>query len=242
MLGAGVEVYGIMWRALSDFYTSKEWRELRQQLINERTNSKDGILYDEYSGSPLLNSYDIIAHHKQEITLQNVNDFSISLNPENIMLVSHKSHNIIHSRFGYSQGRKVYYVYGAPCSGKSSWVNDVKGNSDLIIDIDLIWQALTGGRKYHKPPAIKANVFTVYNDLIDQVKTRQGKWQRAYIIACGAHKGQRERLINELGAEPIYINVDQETCVQRLHEDAERAEYREQWAEYIAEWFATYQE
>ena len=35
---------------------------------------------------------EVIAHHKTKLTLQNVNDYSISLNPENIMLVSLNSH------------------------------------------------------------------------------------------------------------------------------------------------------
>ena len=161
----------MMWRSLSDFYTSKEWRMFREALIQERTNKDDGILYDEYNGKPLLKKYDIIAHHKQELTVQNVNDVSISLNPDNIMLISMKSHNELHNRFGYKQGRKVYYVYGAPCSGKSSYVDSVKGNSDLIVDIDLIWQAITGGRKYFKPNALKACAFQLHNDLLDIVKT-----------------------------------------------------------------------
>lgn len=231
-----------MFRTLAEFYTSKEWRAFRQQLIHERTNKADGILYDEYSGKPLLKKFDIIAHHKQQLTLQNVNDFSISLNPENIMLVSMASHNEIHKRFGYAQGRKVYLVYGAPCSGKSSWVNSVKGNSDLIIDIDLVWQAITGGRKYFKPDALKACAFQIHASLLDMAKTRQGKWERAYIITGGAHKGQRERQLQELGAEPIFIDTDKETCLQRLQSDTERAEIRDQWAEYIADWFKAYQE
>ena len=230
-----------MWRTLSDFYTSTEWRALRSQLIHDRTGA-DGILYDEHSGEPLLRSYDIIAHHKKEITLQNVNDYAISLNPENIMLVSHRSHNEIHGRFGYQKGRKVYYIYGAPCSGKSTWVQHVKGNSDLIADIDLIWQAITGGDKYRKPDALKACAFELYNSLLDMAKTRQGKWSRAYIIAGGAHKGQRERAIRELGAEPIYIDTDKETCLQRLHSDQERQAVTEEWESYINNWFNTYQE
>lgn len=230
-----------MWRTLADFYTSKEWRQLRAQLIHERTKA-DGILYDEHSGEPLLKSYDIIGHHKRELTLQNVNDYSISLNPENIMLVSHRSHNEIHARFGYLQGRKVYLVYGAPCSGKRSYVERVRGNSDLVVDIDRIWQAITGGAMYEKPDALKACAFQLYNTLLDMVKTRQGKWARAYVITGGAHKGQRERTIKDLGAEPIFIDTDQETCLQRLHSDTERAAVADKWAEYIAEWFKIYQE
>lgn len=230
-----------MWRTLAEFYTSKEWRELRAQLIHDRTKP-DGILYDEYSGEPLLKSYDIIAHHKKELTLQNVNDYAISLNPENIMLVSHRSHNEIHARFGYLQGRKVYLVYGAPCSGKSSYVERVKGNSDIVVDIDLIWQSITGGRKYHKPDALKANAFGLYNALLDMVKTRQGKWARAYVIAGAAHKGQRERTIRDLGAEPIFIDTPEEICMERLHSDPERQAVTAEWEQYITEWFKIYQE
>ena len=231
-----------MWRTLAEFYTSKEWRGLREMLIHERTNKADGILYDEHNGEPLLRSYDIIAHHKQELTLQNVNDYSISLNPENIMLVSHRSHNEIHSRFGYEQGRKVYFVYGAPCSGKSTWVQQIKGNSDIVADIDLIWQAITGGSRYQKPDALKANAFQLYNAVLDMVKTRQGKWARAYVIAGGAHKGQRERTIKDLGAEPIFIDTDKETCLQRLRSDQERQAVATQWEKYIDDWFTIYQE
>ena len=74
-------------------------------LIHQRTKP-DGVLYDELNGQPLIKAYDIIAHHKQQLTVQNVNDYSISLNPDNIMLVSMRSHNEIHKRFGYAQGRK----------------------------------------------------------------------------------------------------------------------------------------
>ena len=222
---------------LIQFYLSKEWRDLRFQLIMERTNPKDGILYDEYNGQPLLNSYDIVAHHIIPITLQNVNDFSISLNPKNIMLVSHKSHNEIHARFGFMALKKVYYVWGAPCSGKNTFVQNSKGNSDLIVDIDLIWQAVTGGQLYEKPDALKAAVFAMRDSLLDIVKTRSGNWERAWIIEGGARKGERERRINTLGAEPIFIQATKEQCLQRLASDPKRTAYIEQWSNYIDKWF-----
>ena len=229
-----------MFKSLFDFYNSQLWRDFRRQLIADRTDPADGFVRDELTGQPILKEWDIIAHHKQELTIQNVNDFSISLNPENIMLVSMQSHNEIHKRFGYAQGRKVYYVYGAPCSGKSSWVNANKGNSDLIIDIDLIWQAVTGGRKYFKPDALKLCVFQIHKDMLDMAKTRLGRWERAFIVTGGAHKGQRERQLAELGAEAIFIDTDKETCKQNLFYDTERDQ--KLWSKYIDDWFAIYQE
>ena len=63
-----------MFTSLSQFYSSDEWRQLRKRLIAERTNPNDGILYCQHSGKPLLNSYDIVAHHIKPLTMQNVND------------------------------------------------------------------------------------------------------------------------------------------------------------------------
>ena len=231
-----------MWATLSAFYNSDEWRKFRAGLIATRTNAADGILYCEFSGVPLLNSYDIVAHHKTPLTMQNVNDYSVSLNPSNIMLVSQKAHNEIHARFGYCAQRKVYYVYGAPCSGKTTFVNSVKGNSDIVVDMDNIWQCITGGARYEKPNALKANAFMLRDCLYDSIKTRAGKWERAYIIAGGAVKGIREREIAAFGAEAIFIDTDKETCLKRLATDEKRTQAQKtEWQKYITQWFNDYQ-
>lgn len=229
-----------MFNSLSQFYNSGIWRDFRAQLIAQRINKADGVLYSEYSGQPLIKAYDIVLHHKTPLTMQNVNDYAISLNPENILIVSQKEHNEIHNRFGYLAQRKVYYVYGSPCSGKNTFVNEIKGNSDFIVDIDLIWQCITGSDLYRKPKALNENAFTMRNMLFDMVKTRAGKWERAFVITGGAVKGERERQIELLGAEPIFIDTDKETCLKRLANDKNR-DYNE-WSKYINAWWADYQE
>ena len=209
-------------------------------LITERTNKDDGILYCQHSGKPLLNSFDIVAHHIQPLTLQNVNDYAISLNPANILLVSQQAHNELHARFGYCTQRKVYIVHGAPCSGKSSFVNSIKGNSDLIVDIDNIWEALTG-KRYYKPAALKANVFAMRDALLETVKTRAGKWERCFIIEGLPYKAERERRSVLYGAELIHIDTDEQTCLQRLQADESRSEYAGEWRNYIQDYFQKYQ-
>ena len=235
-----------MFLSLSEFYNSTEWKTFRALMIEQRRNKDDGLVYCEYSGEPLINAYNIIAHHKIPLTMQNVNDYSISLNPENIMLVSHKSHNIIHSRFGNCTDRKVYYIYGAPCSGKTSYVNSVKGNSDIVCDIDNIWQCITGGERYEKPNALKQNMFEVRKCIFDMIRNRYprvGGWERAYIIEGGAVKRPREERIKELGAEAIFIDTDKETCLRRLANDTSRTQAQKaEWQKYIEKWFNEYQE
>lgn len=226
--------------SLAQFYNSDVWRALRLQLMNER--AVNGVLYDEWNGQPLTKSYDVIAHHIQPVTLSNVNDFSISLNPKNIMLVSHRSHNEIHARYGFSNLKKVYYIYGAPCSGKTSFVQNVKGNSDFIIDIDLIWQCVTGGELYEKPDALKGVVFAVRDSMLEKAKTRAGNWERCYIIEGGAIKSERERRIAAIGCEPIFIDTSKADCINNLMRDNKRNGVRDQWLQYINTWFDKYTE
>lgn len=231
-----------MFNSLEEFYRSSLWRQTRAKIINDRQNA-DGVVICEYSGVPLVNSYDIVAHHKTPLTRENVNDYSISLNPANIMLVSHKAHNEIHQRFGHSTGRKVYYVYGAPCSGKTTFVNNIKGNSDIVLDKDNIWQCITGGARYDKPDALRQCMFEVDRCIYNMIKSRFGRWERAFVIDGGAAKTPRNNRISDLGAEPIHISTDKETCLKRLENDKTRTKaQRDEWRAYIEKWFAEYQD
>ena len=224
-----------MFTSLSQFYSSDKWRRLRETLIAERTSAADGILYCQHSGKPLLHSYDIVAHHIKPLTMQNVNDYSISLNPDNILLVSQQAHNEIHARFGYCTQRKVYIVHGAPCSGKTSFVNSIKGNSDLVVDIDNLWEAVTG-KRYYKPNALKANVFAMRDALLDTVKTRAGNWERCYVLSASPHKREIDRMRENLGAELIEIDTGKEICLQRLYESPNGRDVSA-WAGFIENYF-----
>ena len=229
-----------MFTSLAQFYNSDQWRKFRAGLIAERTT--EAGLFCEHSGKQLVNAYDIVAHHKQPLTMQNVNDFNISLNPANVMIVSQAAHNEIHARFGFVAQRKVYLVYGAPCSGKTTFVNSIKGNSDLVIDMDNIWQCITGGARYEKPDALKINAFGVRDCLLDMVKTRAGKWEKAYIIAGAARASERARYIDRYGAELIHINTSKEDCIKRLYSDCNRPQTSfKAWVEFINQYFADYQ-
>lgn len=231
-----------MFTSLPQFYNSDLWRKFRMSLILERT-SDDGVLYCEHSGKPLLHNYDIVAHHKTPLTMANVNDFNISLNPDNILIVSQTAHNEIHGRFGYLAERKVYYVYGAPCAGKTTFVRGIKGNSDIVVDMDSIWQCITGGERYEKPNALKQNAFIIRDTLTDMVRTRAGKWERAFVIEGGARRSARERQIALLGAEPIYIDTDKKTCLERLASDENRtAAQKTEWTKYINDWFEDFED
>lgn len=217
-----------MFNSLKDFYRSKEWQEFREVVIGQRIE-EDGAVHDEVTGKPIIKKYDIVLHHKEELTEQNVNDRNISLNPDNIMIISHETHNKLHKRFGYSGLRKVFIVYGSPCAGKSTWVNKVAGYGDIIMDMDSIWECITNSDKYHKPDALKRNVFAIRDVILEQIMMRVGNWSQAFVIGGYPNKMDRERLADKLGAELIHIDTDKETCLSRAKND--------EWRGFIQKYF-----
>ena len=174
-----------------------------------------------------------------------MNDAYVSLNPYNIVILCHDCHNKRHQRFGYGYGNRktkwdkgVYLVYGAPFSGKKTFVLEHMQPGDLVIELDLLYQALSLQELYVNPSEVKANVFAVRNLLLDQVKMRYGKYQRAWVIGGYADRATRERLANDLGAEVILIEATRSECYQRLNDcQDERANRKREFKHYIDQWF-----
>lgn len=223
--------------SLYNFYRSKEWQSLLKVLKLERL-TESGELVCEYCGKPIVNKYDCIGHHKIYLTEENYTDVNISLNPDNIQLVHHRCHNRIHDKLGYSK-REVYIVYGAPLAGKSSWVKEVSEPGDLIVDMDSLWEAVSGQPRYVKPNRLKGVVFSLRNSLLESIRYRRGKWNNAYIIGGYPYQAERQRLIDSLGAREVFIDTSKEECINRLAA-CEDGRDKVEWSKYIDDWFKLY--
>lgn len=201
-------------------------------LRNER--AKNGVVYCEECGQPILRAYDCIAHHVTELTEENADDAAVALNPDNIRLVHFKCHNSIHRRFGYKPAKHVYLVYGAPCSGKSAYVADNAEPSDLICDIDRLWQALRADccGDFDKPEKLRGTVFSMRDQLLDIIRTRYGKWENAFIVGGYPLCGERERLTDRLGIDKvIFIDTPEEVCLSRAELKSDV------WSGFVRDWF-----
>ena len=227
------------------FYKSKQWEAFRKVIIDQRTD-QNGYVHCCSCGKPILKPYDLIIHHKQELSEANVNDAMVALNPDNVECICFRCHNRIHERFGFnktSTGRnvkkQVYIVYGSPCSGKSTWVHEVADPEDLIVDLDSIWQMISINNRYEKPGALKSVVFQIRDSLYDIIKYRSGKWHNAYAITGGALKGDRDRLQQRIGADDlIFIDTPKDECLKRAKLRGGQAD---DWITYIADWFEKFQ-
>ena len=222
-----------MWYSLSDFYRSKEWSDLRKIIVAERL--ENGQTVCQHCGKPIYKPYDLILHHKEPLTLENVNDLSVSLNKDNLMIVHQTCHNEIHNRWG-RYTRHIYLVYGAPLSGKSAWVDALATKDDLVVDTDSIRGAITGGKPWDRSNRINDNLFPVRNFLMEMIQRRQGKWVNAFIVGTFPFTGERERLCKNLGAEPVLIESTLDECLARLQALSD-ARDKKLWEKYIREWF-----
>lgn len=225
-------------QTLATFYKSKEWLALMDVIRASRLNN-DGQVICSYCRKPIVKRYDMIGHHKEHLTEENVNDATVSLNTDNIELVHHRCHNFIHNKGLQFGARKVYIVYGAPLSGKTSYVERVKNDNDLVLDIDRLYESITLRSNYFKPKQLSAVVFAMRDTILDCIKYRRGFWNNAYIIGGYPYKAERERLANELSAEYVFIDETQEECLKRL-KDNPNGRDEDRWKNFICEWFARY--
>ena len=215
----------------TQFYNGTDWANCKAQVTQERL--RDGALYCEHCGKIIVKSFNpnaknnngaIVYHHKIYLNNSNVNDASISINPANIAVLHWQCHNEVHNRFnGVSAKveRKVYIIVGASCSGKSTFVRERVQEGDIVLDIDDIWQAISGQPRYVKPNSLKQVVFNLRNQIKEQIKIGAGTWRNAYIIESKLYtpkdrKDEAEKY-KQHNVEVIIMEASREECLNRLY-------------------------
>lgn len=227
---------------LQNFYASKAWRVFRAAFILDSMNqSPDKGLHCRDCNRIIANEKEAEIDHIIELTPENVKDACISLNPENTRILCHDCHNKRHKRFGHNK-KKVYVVFGCPCSGKTTYVKRYKERNDIIVCIDSIYAALSGVHDHNNPDSLFSNVMAVYNGLLDQVKTRYGKWSTAWVIGGFPDKYKREKIVNDLGAELIFCECSKEEALSRVFMDEHRRHIAAEYTGYIEKWFDSFTE
>lgn len=220
------------------FYCRKDYLDLAQacKIKSGGVCAKCGGVFDISELRP---------HHKVELTLDNIDDVNVTLNPDNIEVLCHDCHNAAHKRFGYAVGAKhVYLVYGSPCAGKTTYVNSVATRNDLIVDLDKIHRAICICGLYDKPDATKRVAFNVRDYLLDEVRTAtpRRKWQDAYIIGTYPDRIDRDMFVQDCGAELVHIDTSKEECIKRAYQDIERSSIRDAVIGWINAYWERYRE
>lgn len=204
----------------------------KQQVMQDRMKA-DGSLVCEHCGQIIVKGFNpkannnagaVVFHHKIFLNNYNVNDASVAINPDNIMIMHWACHNAVHERFGFSGGnnkpeKKIYLITGASCSGKTTFCRERLQENDIILDIDDIWQTISGQARYIKPVALKPIVFGVREEIKQLISRGAGTWRNAYIIESLPSMVDRRREVERYKAhnvEVITMDATKEECMQRL--------------------------
>ena len=235
----------------AQFYRSNEWAACKAQVLQQRVRS-DGAVYCEHCGGLIVKGFNpnannnagaIVFHHKIYLTNYNVNDAAISINPDNIAILHWNCHNEIHNRFqGGQPEKKVYLITGAPLSGKTTFARERIQPNDLILDIDDIWQTISGQPRYTKPNSLKSLVFAVREEIKGLISRGAGTWRNAFIIEALPVKMDRQREVDRYKAhnvEVITMATTKEECLRRLYENPNGRDIKA-YEGYIKEYFVRY--
>lgn len=237
------------------FYNSKAWRACKTQVMEQRRLANGAIvcadcgkeLLKSFNPSAKNNKHAIVFHHEIELNNFNCNDASISLNPDLITILCWTDHNKRHNRFnGVAAAieRKVYIITGAPCSGKTTFARERMQAGDIILDIDDIWETISGQPRYTKPNALKSIVFNLRLALKEQIAKGAGSWRNAYIIESLPIATDRKREAERYKAhncEIITMDTDRTECLNRLYAMPNGRDIKA-YEEYINAYFEDYTE
>ena len=133
-------------------------------------------------------------------------------------------------------------VYGAPCSGKSSYVKEHKGSSDVLFDYDRIFCAMTYSTEHTKSERGFAHRFVMdcRSAFVNTAKTGEHGAENVWLIISNLNDRTRKWL-EPLSPEYIFMDVTEEECLARLEKDDTRPD-KEHQAQAIKKWFKEHTE
>ena len=107
---------------------------------------------------------------------------------------------------------KIKIIVGPPCAGKSTYVVENKGSSDVVVDYDKIAMALGSSESHNAPKPISYVASKARFASIDAVL--EGVSADSWIIHTSPNQQMIDRY-EEAGASFYLLDTDLETCLER---------------------------
>lgn len=128
---------------------------------------------------------------------------------------------------------KTTLVWGPPCAGKNTYVEQHKTHGDLVVDFDAVITALGGAGSHDQPEELRPFAFDCVDAVMKRLASGDHIVGRAWVIQSAPTRADRRPF---RGCDLVGLVPDQETCRQRAMRERPEA-----WLGYIDAWFAKYE-
>lgn len=185
--------------------------------------------------------------------------FDWRLSRDNVQSLCDRCHNVKRAAEGrYYMSLKdsvatkpVYLVIGPPGSGKTSFVRMNKKRDDLIIDLDLLYAAITGLREHDKPTSLLNVVLSIRNALIAKIISLPSQDRPAVWIVATAPRRDERKVYKEIfpGLKTIVMKSEKITCEKNIlnrakelfTKDLDVSNYYDKLKSVIEDWYDEYE-
>lgn len=127
--------------------------------------------------------------------------------------------------------KKLNIIYGAPCSGKTTWVQKNKNNNCLIYDFDKIMSAFSGLDNHEKNVHLVKFINSMREDFFSELHTNKEISEGYYITTF--LPGNLKYYTQYFDVNYVKIDPTEKICLERV---TKRNNY-EELIPIIKEWY-----
>lgn len=136
----------------------------------------------------------------------------------------------------------VTLVCGAPGAGKTTFVKEKMKRGDLLIDLDMIFSALTGLDHHDNPQSLLGIAIEARNAVLMRASLMGADRPRTWIIACAPSRRERQfykGLFPNLSV--VIIDTPAVVCLERIGKDPMRAGRWAHFKNIVEKWFDSFE-
>ena len=122
-------------------------------------------------------------------------------------------------------------IWGAPCSGKTTYVREHAKAGDVICDYDALYQAISGLPEKKRVQTLDSFILDLIENVYNLISSHNEL--NAWIITATRDRAKVDILVKRFDAELVALEVSREEAHRRCDADSRPLV----WHEFIDKWF-----
>lgn len=132
----------------------------------------------------------------------------------------------------------IVLVCGPPGSGKSTYARESMLPGDLVVDLDRLWDAVTGLDPYDRPTGLLSAVLSAQDAMLAALRRGEVDTRAAWLVACAATKAERSHLLAGFtDAHVVILDVSAAECLRRINMQSGRFGRADVWDPIVRRWW-----